>query len=83
MSLPGGRPIVVDNLDYEWIVKKDKRASSYEEDEYGNDYPVYDKVVTIKAKESGKLVQHRADRSAITPEYVALLIRSNVELGKL
>ncbi len=83
MSLPGGRHIVVDNLDYEWICKKDKRASSYEEDEYGDDYPIYDKVVTIKSKENGKLVQHRTDRSTVTPEYVSFLIKEDVLQGRL
>lgn len=83
MALPGGRPIVVDNINYEWIVKKNKHATSYEEDEYGDEYPIYDKVVTIKSEKSGKLVQHKDERSSITPEYVALLIRGYVEQGRL
>lgn len=83
MALPGGRQIVVDGHNYEWLVKKDKRASRYDQDDYGDDVPVYDKVVTIQACDGGKLVQHRVDRSAVTPEFVAVLIREDVTQGKL
>lgn len=83
MALPGGRQIVVDGRSFEWICKRDKRASSYEEDDWGNDVAIYGKVVTIRASDSGKLIQHRVERTAITPEFVALLIRDSVLQAKL
>ena len=83
MALPGGRPIVVDGKQYEWIVKKDKRASRYDEDDYGDEMPIYDKVVTIRAIDSGKLIQQRIDRSAVTPEFVSILIQEAVLTSKL
>ena len=83
MALPGGRPIVVDGKEYEWIVKKDKYASRYDQDDYGDDVPIHDKVVTIRAIDSGKLIQQKVDRSAVTPEFVSILIQSAVLAAKL
>ena len=77
MSLPGGRTIVVDDKTYEWICK----GGDYN---YGDDdVPVYDKTVTIRSIDNGKLIQHRVDRSAVTPEFVASMIRADVIRGNL
>ncbi len=72
MALPNGRKIVVDGLDYEWIVKEQKYADEW------------DKTLTIRAdKDGGKLIQHRLNRMAITPELVANFIKDDVKEGKL
>ena len=82
MALPGGRKIVVDNVSYEWIVK-DKRKPFDRMDDYGNDLPDYDRMVTVRADDSGKLIQRRLDRLSVTPEIVAELIKNAVKDGKL
>ena len=83
MALPGGRKLVVDGKDYEWICKE-KRASYDVVDDYGNEEPAYEKMITIRADtDGGKLVQHRINRSSITPELVAELVKDYVKVGKL
>lgn len=82
MALPGGRKIVVDGKNYEWIVK-DKRNPFDRMDDYGNELPDYDKMVTVRADESGKLIQRRYNRSSVTPELVAELIKESIEAGRL
>lgn len=83
MALPNGRKIVVDGKSYEWICKN-KRSPNDFIDDYGNEEPAYKNIVTIRADEDGgKLVQHRIDRSSITPEFIANLIRADVIQGQL
>lgn len=82
MALPGGRKIVVDGKNYEWIVR-DKRNPLDRMDDYGNELPDYDKMVTIRANETGKLIQKSFNRLSITPEFVSELIKESVKLGNL
>ncbi len=81
MALPGGRPIVVDGKHYHWICKKERRASGYDEDDYGDEVPIYYKVVSIVADAGGSVVQHRVDVTAVTPDWVAKMIRADVVRG--
>jgi hypothetical protein len=87
MALPGGRKIVVDNHNYEWICKIDKRAAPYqyvEVDDDGDEYPLLDKVITIRADYTGgKVMQLRTDRTIVAPEFIAELIKGFVLAGKL
>ena len=83
MSLPHGRKIVVDGRSYEWICKNKRSPNDYIDD-YGNEEPAYENMVTIRVDEDGgKLTQHRIDRSSVTPELVAELIRTDVSQGRL
>lgn len=83
MALPGGRKIVVDGKSYQWIIKKDRRASDYDYDDYGDEEPVYKNVVTIKADAGGQAVQHKPDLLSVTPEWVASMIRAEVARKRL
>ena len=83
MSLPNGRKIVVDGRDYEWICKNKRSPNDYVDD-YGNEEPAYENVVTIRADEDGgKLIQRKINRSSVMPELVAELIRTAVSQGHL
>jgi hypothetical protein len=78
MSLPGGRPIVVDGKNYHWICKQASQPFRYEKDDYGDDRPVYGTVVTFVSDEGGPVVQHAMGQSSVTPELVAQMIRIDV-----
>ena len=83
MALPNGRKIVVDGKTFEWICKNKRSPNDYVDD-YDNEELAYENVVTIRVDEDGgKLVQHRINRSSITPELVCELIRADINEGKL
>ena len=83
MALPNGRKIVIDGKSYEWICKNKRSPNDYVDD-YGDEEPAYESVVTIRVDEDGgKLVQHRINRSSITPRLVSELVRTDVVEGKL
>ena len=83
MALPGGRAITVDGKGYQWIVKKDKRASRDSSDDLDGDYPIYDRVLTIKADAGGPVMQHKMADTAVTPKEVEAIIRADVARGHL
>lgn len=84
MALPGGRPITVDGKGYHWICKKERYPIHHGGDD-GDDDETYDRVVTIVADEGGPVVQHRRREGAVTPQWVADMIRADVvrkQLGR-
>jgi hypothetical protein len=82
MALPHARKIEVDGKTYEWIVKAAKPGRSAD-DSWGNDITLYDRRVTIRSQENGKLVQTDLETQSVTPETVIGLIRENVQRGAL
>lgn len=64
MTLPGGRPILVDGKSYHWICKRDRRDR----------HDPHTSVVTIASDEGGPVIQHQV-KGSVTPSRVAQLIR--------
>jgi hypothetical protein len=78
MALPGARSIKVDGVEYQWLYKKDRRAT-YDEDHWGNVVSSHDGKVTIMAAAGGPVVQCRIHGGeTITPKWIAERIRAAV-----